>query len=448
MTIETVETVSGISLKYYLVAFDAAGNERDDDPDGLMSKQVLDVVSSEPVTDVFLISHGWLGDIPAAQRQYNKWIAAMATNQADIEQIKQVRSGFRPLLIGLHWPSLPWGDEELGGELVSFDPTDVSPVEQLVDEYAARLADTQETRQALRTIFTAAMEDIAPVTLPPAVREAYEAVNQETSLGSEGEGAAPGSDREPFDPENIFQAAESAEVDFGNISFSGILAPLRSLSFWKMKDRARQFGESGGFQLLTKMQKAAPERVRFHLMGHSFGCIVVSATINGLKGQGNLVRPVDSLVLVQGALSIWSYCSDMPVAPGRAGYFYPLVADRRVAGPIITTQSEYDTAVSKMYPLGAGFRQQIVFDPNELPKYAGLGTFGARGPGLGIVDMKMLPFEGSYYFESGKIYNLESSDFISDMSEGGLGGAHSDIAKREVAHAVWSAACGSGAVNR
>jgi hypothetical protein len=36
------------------------------------------------------------------------------------------------------------------------------------------------------------------------------------SLRSEGEGAAPGSDREPFDPESIFQAAESAEVNFGN----------------------------------------------------------------------------------------------------------------------------------------------------------------------------------------------------------------------------------------
>ncbi len=441
-----IETVPGTSLNYYLVAFDAAGNERDDDPDGLMSQKILDVLSSEPITDVFLISHGWQGDIPAAQRQYNKWIAAMAANQADIEQIKQVRPGFRPLLIGLHWPSLPWGDEELGGDSVSFDTTNVSTVEQLVDQYAERLADTSASRQALQTIFTAAMEDMAPATLAPLVREAYEVLNQEASLGSEGEGAAPGSDREPFDPEGIFQAAESADVSFGQISLSGVLAPLRTLSFWKMKDRARQIGETAGFGLLTKMQKGGSEQVRFHLMGHSFGCIVVSATINGPKGEGKLVRPVDSVVLVQGALSIWSYCSDIPVAPGRAGYFYPLVADRRVAGPMITTQSEYDTAVSKMYPIGAGLLQQVVFDPNELPKYAGLGTFGARGPGLELVDLKMLPLEGSYNFEAGKIYNLESSDFISDMSDGGLGGAHSDIAKPEVAHLVWSAACGSGAV--
>ncbi len=327
-------------MKYYLVAFDASGNERDDDPDGLMSQKILDVLSSEPITDVFLISHGWQGDVPAARRQYNKWITAMAANQADLEQIKQVRPGFRPLLIGLHWPSLPWGDEEVVGDSVSFDTTDVATVEQWVDEYAERLADTSASRQALKTIFTAAMEDMAPATLSPEVREAYEVLNRESSLGSEGEGAAPGSDREPFDPESIFQAAESADVSFGQISLSGVLAPLRTLSFWKMKDRARQIGETAGFGLLTKMQKATSEQVRFHLMGHSFGCIVVSATINGPKGQGKLVRPVDSVVLVQGALSIWSYCSDIPVAPGRAGYFYPLIADRKVAGPIVTTQSE------------------------------------------------------------------------------------------------------------
>ena len=211
-----------------------------------------------------------------------------------------------------------------------------------------------------------------------------------------------------------------------------------------MKDRARQIGETAGFQLLTKMQKTASERVRFHLMGHSFGCIVVSATIKGPKGQGNLVRPVDSLGLVQGALSIWSYCSDIPVAPGRVGYFYPLVAESRVAGPIITTQSEHDIAVRKSR-LAAGVRQQVSFDPNELPKYAGLGDLGAHGPGLDTVDMKMLPDRASYNFEPGKIYNLESSDFISDNTGFGIG-AHNDIAKPEVAHAVWSAAFANGAV--
>ena len=43
-------------------------------------------------------------------------------------------------------------------------------------------------------------------------------------------------------------------------------------------------------------------------MGHSFGCIVASATVAGPAAQRVLPRPVDSLFLVQGALSLWAYC--------------------------------------------------------------------------------------------------------------------------------------------
>lgn len=38
----------------------------------MMSERVLDVLKMEPITDVFLISHGWLGDIRDAISQYDK----------------------------------------------------------------------------------------------------------------------------------------------------------------------------------------------------------------------------------------------------------------------------------------------------------------------------------------------------------------------------------------
>jgi hypothetical protein len=435
----TIELLPGTDLMYYLIAFDAKGHERSDDPDGLMSERVLDVLAKELITDVFLISHGWKGDITAARDQYGRWIAAMSRCTADIERVRQARPGFRPLLVGLHWPSLPWGDEELGESAVSFDPTASALVEQLTDQYAERLNNTPAARAALTTIFTSAMQNIAPLTLPPEVREAYAVLDRETGLGSAGIGAAPGADREQFDPEEIFQAAEEESVSFGDFSLGGLLAPLRQLSFWKMKDRARQFGETGGFKLLSELQRVAKvERgVRFHLMGHSFGCIVVSAMLGGPGGHSRLDRPVNSVALMQGALSLWSYCSGIPRAPGQRGYFHSIMADRKIAGPIITTQSEFDTAVGRFYPLGAGIRQQVIFAPGEFPKYGGLGTFGARGPDLEIVDLNMLPIDGSYPFEPGKIYNLESSQFIREGS--GPSGAHSDIAHPEVAHAVWEA---------
>ena len=177
--------------------------------------------------------------------------------------------------------------------------------------------------------------------------------------------------------------------------------------------------------------------VRFHLAGHSFGCIVVSATLLG-RPDGAVLRPVQSVALLQGALSHWSYCDDIPSARGQAGYFHRIVAEGRVRGPIVVTLSEWDSAVGRLYPIGAGAKRRVSFAPGELPKYGALGAFGARGPGLEIVDQEMLPADADYHFEPGCIYNLESSRFIRHGD--GLSGAHSDIAGVEVAHAVWQAA--------
>jgi len=438
------------SLEYYLIAYDADGNERKDDPDfpnGQMGKRLAEILANEPITDVFLMSHGWMGDVPAAKKQYNNWIGAMVNNKADIDKIKQIRPGFRPLLIGIHWPSLPYGDENLD-DSVSFDTSSDSPVENLIDRYAERIADTEIARDALRTIFASAMDNMAPYELPSEVREAYEILNQEAALSYDGVGGAPEADRELFDPDSIFQAAaENAEqVSFGGlVDFlkSIILAPLRNLSFWKMKQRARQIGESACFNLLENLQQSSTANVKFHLMGHSFGCIVVSATLAGPNGRGTLVRSVNSVVLVQGALSLWSYCSDIPKAPGQSGYFHSIIAEHKVAGPIITTQSEHDTAVGTMYPPAAGIASQIQFVPGELPKYGALGTYGIQGPGIEIVEMDMLHSDGVYSFEASKIYNLESSNFIRKTEKDSWGtGAHNNIYNPEVAHAVWLAALG------
>ncbi|MBD2535493.1 hypothetical protein H6G97_41330 [Nostoc flagelliforme FACHB-838] len=96
---------------------------------------------------------------------------------------------------------------------------------------------------------------MAPDQLSPETVKAYKVLNQEAALGSEGEAAAPGNDREPFDPQTIYQetAIEEDSVSFGG-SLSRIFSPLRSLSYWKMKALARQFGEGGGFQFLWSRQ--------------------------------------------------------------------------------------------------------------------------------------------------------------------------------------------------
>lgn len=443
-----IETVPGTDLTYHLIAFGAAGDERTDDPNapegagGRLSADAVRLIADEPITDVFLMSHGWRGDVPAARAQYARWIGAMAACPEDIARMREVRPGFRPLLIGLHWPSEPWGDESLGaaGD-VSF-AGDAAPVEAAIDDAAARTADTPAARAALRTIFSAAFEDPSPPTLPPDVRTAYATLNRETGLGSGGPAGAPGDDREPFDAEALYQAAQGDDVSFGGFR-NGVLEPLRLLSFWQMKQRACAVGERGIHDLLGALQAAAGARdVRFHLMGHSFGCIVVSAAVAGPPGSPPLPRPISSLALVQGALSLWSYCTEIPRAPGRSGHFRSIVEGGKVNGPVIVTTSVHDTAVGVLYPKGAGtaglFGDQVSFDLAELPTYGASGAFGMRGPGLTIVDRDLAALGEAYDLVGGTIYNLECSEVI---REGGPpSGAHSDIARPQVAHAVWSAA--------
>src|SRR2546429_2619416 len=238
------ETVPDHEIRYHLVAFDADGRERPEDGRPY-SREVLRETAATTPTDVFVFSHGWMGDIPAARGQYGRWLAAMASCAVDRAAAHARPEGFRALLIGLHWPSQGWGDEELG--TASFDVVaDGSPGRRIVDGYAARLVDSPATREALDTIVHAALRDVAPVTLPPEVRQAYEVLDAEAGMGAAGAGAAPGDDRDRFDAESTYQACQVEElVSFGGPVLAGVLAPLRVLTFWHMKRPAPPFGGHG-----------------------------------------------------------------------------------------------------------------------------------------------------------------------------------------------------------
>jgi DNA/RNA endonuclease G (NUC1)/V8-like Glu-specific endopeptidase len=438
------EQVVGTDLSYYLLAYDANGQERLDHPAGKISTHILSALETEPITDVFLFSHGWRGDVPAAREQYQGWLKTMADCTADRARIRSLRQGFRPLLIGLHWPSEPWGDEKFSGG-VSFEPGAVeSSVNHLVDDYAIRLGDTPEVRRALTVILEAAQTGVEPDALPDDVLAAYKALDAAVALPKGGIAGAPGADWDGFDPEGVYESARRDTIAQGSVSFGlfsrdTLLAPLRVLSFWKMKDRARVIGETAVHPLLRSMQQATAGRdVRFHLAGHSFGCIVVSAAVAGSPTGSLLVRPIDSLVLLQGALSLWSYCSNIPEAPGKPGYFHRIVSQGLVRGPIVTTQSRFDSAVGTWYPRAASVAGQVVFaGPGQLPKYGAVGTFGIQGPGLRCSDIRMLPINGDHDFKTGRVYNVESSQYINEGA--GFSGAHSDIRKQEIARLVWHA---------
>ena len=434
-------TIPDTDIQYGLLSYDAHGAERTDDRDGLMSQRLLEAATEKGITDVFFFSHGWRGDARDALDQYDLWIKAVDQHH-DRRRAADVFPGFRPLYIGLHWPSEPWGDEELTGD--HFAPGTGFDAASLLEDYARRLGDTQAVRAALETIFDEARTDAAADRLSERARQAYLNLDQALGLGSEGVGSAPDADREPFDPDAALEAAQLDSASFGILGgFSVLLAPLRSLSYWTMKKRARTVGEGGMHAFMHALQTAtAASGTRIHLMGHSFGCIVTSSMLGGSGGGQPLQRAVDSLVLVQGAVSLWSYSPDIPISRGRAGYFHRNLADGKVRGPLVTTQSRHDSAVGFFYPLASCFATEVSFAPGELPKFGAIGAYGLQGlPDAITHNLPMLSADGDYAFKRGHVYNLEASQFICKSS--GVQGAHSDIAGPEVAHAIWEAALAS-----
>ena len=294
------------------MCYDKDGQEQDESG-GLMSERVCKAIQNDAITDVFIMSHGWKGDIPAAKEQYNPWIQAMAKCEADRKQIRQLRKDFKPLLVGFHWPSQPWGDEEIGMEPAPALPHRAARVARssdaiahYVDLYADRIADTPAARAALTTIFERPLEGRRRATscrrmLPTPIGCSI----GESGMGEGGPSAAPGDDREPFDPDRRLCATETGARPGALVRRRrtlGVAVAAAAAVVLEDEGSRAHARRVAGSTLLSSAQQAVPQgAMSFHLMGHSFGCIVVSAFLRARR-QGRRCRaPVDSLTLVQGA---------------------------------------------------------------------------------------------------------------------------------------------------
>jgi hypothetical protein len=259
------------NLDYYLVLFDKDGNQRPEQDGSLPGRKLAEAVR-DGVTDVFFSSHGWKGDVPAAIGQYDSWIAAMAAQAGDRDRVRTLAPGFKALVVGVHWPSLPWGNEDAGAALLGEDEADEFTAEQhmgsgeLVQRYAERIADTDTARAALTEILAAADDDevkaqLAAGRLPSALDRAYQTLFGQAGLGLGGAAAAPGSDQQTFapalaisewtaaagrrpgpdgqhEPDGQPQQAGQPGLLGGGLRHDvkdALLMPVRQLSFWSMK---------------------------------------------------------------------------------------------------------------------------------------------------------------------------------------------------------------------
>lgn len=429
-----VHAIPNTDLRYALIAFDDRGRERDDDPEGgVFSGTILERVRRDPPTHIFLFSHGWMGDMPAARAQYDRWMGAMWRLEADRRAMGR---GFRPLFVGLHWPSRPWGEETIAATGISFAASAAAAIEPVFETAVAHFGGGDEVRRPLRVIFDAFAADPAARVLPDEVVAAYHELAAAIGFSAGADADAP-PDREgaPLDPQGAVRAERiaSAGEAFGMASTfrNGILAGLRQTSFWMMKHRARRVGEDGMHGFVSQLLRESDASV--HLMGHSFGCIVMSSILGGPGGVGALPRPVSSAALVQGAMSLWSFADDIP-GTKRPGYFRHVLARQAVSGPIVTTQSVHDVAVGAAFPAAVGLVNEFDFG-TSLPRFGGIGAWGIQGTPVAVKAF-MQDAAAAYPFEPGLVYNLDASAFIP---------GHSAIAGEAVAHMLWQAAAPAGA---
>ena len=195
---------------------------------------------------------------------------------------------------------------------------------------------------------------------------------------------------------------------------------LNLLSYFRMKHRAGVIGAQGLAPLLAHLKDR-----RIHLIGHSFGARLVTAAVQALPLP---VKPA-SLSLLQAAFSHFAFAEKFDGR--RDGAFRAVVAERKVAGPILITHTHADKAVTLAYPVASRIGgQDCASLGGEADRYGGLGANGAqRTPER--VPLVLGPEGTRYAFAPGVPHNLRADGVILD---------HGDIARPEVAGAVWQAA--------
>ncbi|KAA9110467.1 hypothetical protein [Microbacterium rhizomatis] len=445
----SLRRIPGTSQSYHLISFDGHGDEVRD-ADGTIASEVALAALTDPaagITDVFILSHGWQGDYDDAISQYDRWLGAANPDG--------VGDGIRPFVIGVHWPSKAWSDRELeaapSGLLGDEPPAGGMSVADAVDEYAAAFGDSEDVREALTTVLQHAA-DTDPRqaigkddALPTEVTEAYRTLAAHVGANDSDDSLLGGG----WTPDDAFEAVKAdRDGDDGLLGGGGffrklrdaLLTPLRQLAFWHGKNQAREFGERGGAQLLRAILAATAPAVRVHLMGHSFGTIVVSSAVRGPGDAPSApARPVTSMFLVQGAVSLWAFAEHVPdgVGGGR-GYLADVVRGEFVSGPIVATTSKWDYAVGRFYPLAVGIAGQYLLG-DELPKYGGIGTFGIQGAGaVDLPDLVPGSTSDDTAFRPGTVYNIDASQVIHTLD--GASGAHNDLAHAELSWLGWRAA--------
>ena len=383
------------------------------------------LVGDETLTDLLVLSHGWNNDMDQARALYRAWLAVIrhaVTRQGWTDANRKIG------VVAVLWPSkqfaepdkIPggaasFGDEatDLAGQVDSLEGVLAPDVQEKLRDLAHQIendVDAQKTfvETALGVLTdTYATDTEAASEIPKALFSA---------------GADLLSQFSNFDETDFLAVSEGGAAaidDSGGATglsefFGGVVAGARNLlnyvTYYKMKERAGNVGRRGVAALLKQIRTAQPT-VRIHLVGHSFGCRVVTASLLGTE-DGVAVN-VDSMSLLQAAFSHNSFALDYDGSSD--GFFRLVVAPaRRVLGPTMITYTKNDRAVGIAYPLASRLAGQVASALGDADdKYGALGRNGAvKTPEAFAREMLGVgkDYDG---LRDHQVHNLQADEFIS-----------------------------------
>ncbi len=401
-------------------------------------------------TDLIVIAHGWNNNMAEAGDLY----AELLTNADQI-----IKEGKPPGLaarkfavLGVLWPSKKFDDSELipgnaagvGGSL------DVKILSKQLDAMKGGFdsGKEDETLEAMKSLLPklknsdTACEDFVKLARSLVKADLADAGDEANRFFSDPplkifkKLAKPVSFVQPAPADGTSGAAAGlggSALGIGDY-FSGVQSAARNVlnltTYYQMKERAGNIGSTALNPMLRTLVQQNPQ-LRIHLVGHSFGGRLVTATAAG-AGDSTVLH-ARSMSLLQAAFSHYGFAKNWD-KKNHDGFFRRVVEQHAIAGPIVITHTTSDKAVGMAYPLAsllAGQNAAALGDKNS--DYGGIGRNGAQKTPESIDANLRLP-GAAYNFTAGKLHNLNALN-----SDGNLIQNHGDVRNRNVAYALLSA---------
>jgi len=408
---------------------------------------VISAASSDALTDLIVISHGWNDDMPEAEALYSSIFTQVAAvlplrNPAcDAVRTRNVA------VVGILWPSKKFDDSSLipGGAAALGDGTadatqavdrlstfldspDASKALERAKSLIPQLGDSMDARDEFGRLIRAFMPHEANDEEPVIDSSLFTLTGDELLRRL----ARPVPDVGPSTSGGAASLGGAAGLGdwFGKVA-DGARNLANLVTYYQMKNRAGVIGQGGVRDALERIRNdrpaSGPRALAIHLVGHSFGGRLVTAAAAGPEGAAPL--PVNSLVLLQAAFSHYGFA--LAYDGTHDGLFRRVVTDPAyVTGVVAITFTAKDKAVGLAYPIASRIARQIAAALGDAgDPYGGLGRNCAqKTPGAKTVTLAAPG--AAYGFAARGIYNLDSNQTI---------GGHSDLAHPEVAYALLSA---------